>query len=161
MIQNEKDFEDILAYISQFEYLNTICILLKPNEERLNVLFHFCICIKELLRYLFIHARENIMFILANARATNFEPGSSALLLGKLLQTLKDPTNGKVPFSRESSFFPIMKMYHRRWKVRATHIMLDCRTTIVAFIACTDLHAATTGTRDHANFVWFYKTILN
>ena len=142
MLQNEKYFEDILVYISQFECLNRICILLKPNEGRLNVLFHFCI--KELLRYLFIHARENIIFIFTNARAINFEPGSSALLLGKLLQTLKDQTNAKVPFSRESSFFPIMKMYHHLRKVRVTHIMLDCRTTIMAFIKCTALHAATT-----------------
>ncbi len=32
---NEKNFESILAYIAQVEYLNGICILLKPDESRL------------------------------------------------------------------------------------------------------------------------------
>ena len=36
-----------------------------------------------------------------------------------------------------------MKYHHVR-KVRATHIMLDCRTTIIAFSECTELHAANT-----------------
>ena len=103
MLQDEKNFEDILAYISQFEYLNGICILLKPNEERLTILFRFCI--KELLRHLHIHARENLMFIFTNARTTNFEPGPSAPLLRGLLQTLKDQANAEVPFSRDNSFF--------------------------------------------------------
>ena len=33
--------------------------------------------------------------------------------------------------------------YHRVRKVHATHIMLDRGTTMMAFIQCTDLHAAT------------------
>ena len=38
-----------------------------------------------------------------------------------------------------------------------THIMLDRRTTMMAFIQCTDLHAAT----GHAGFLWLYKEPLN
>ena len=38
----------------------------------------------------------------------------------------------------------IYSVCHRVRKVRATHIMLDRRTTIMAFIQCTDLQAATT-----------------
>ena len=34
--------------------------------------------------------------------------------------------------------------YHHVRKVRAIHIMLDRRTTIIAFIECTNLHAAIT-----------------
>ncbi|CAF2766525.1 unnamed protein product [Rotaria sp. Silwood2] len=103
ILQDEKNFEDILAYISQFDYLNGICILLKPNEERLHILFRFCI--KELLRHLHVHAKENIMFIFTNARATSFQPGPSAPLLRELLRSLKDNSNTEVPFSKENSFF--------------------------------------------------------
>ena len=35
--------------------------------------------------------------------------------------------------------------------------MLDRRTTMMAFIQCTDLHAAT----GHANFLYVYKKILS
>ncbi|CAF1121731.1 unnamed protein product [Rotaria sordida] len=102
VLQDEKNFEDILAYISQFDYLNGICILLKPNEERLHILFRFCI--KELLRHLHIHAKENIMFIFTNARSTSFQPGPSAPLLRQLLQNVKSQSNTEIPFSKENSF---------------------------------------------------------
>ena len=38
----------------------------------------------------------------------------------------------------------LFKRYNRVRKIRATHIMLDRRTTVIAFIECTNLHAATT-----------------
>ncbi|UJR14421.1 hypothetical protein I4U23_001418 [Adineta vaga] len=102
VLQDEKNFEDILAYIAQFDYLNGICILLKPSEERLNILFRFCI--KELLRHLHIHAKENIMFIFTNARSTSYQPGPAAPLLRALLRTLKDQSGNEIPFSKENSF---------------------------------------------------------
>jgi GTPase SAR1 family protein len=102
VLQDEKNFEDILAYIAQYEYLNGICILLKPNEERLHILFRFCV--KELLRHLHVHAKQNIMFVFTNARATSYQPGSSAPLLKELLRGLKDQSKTEVPFARENSF---------------------------------------------------------
>ncbi|CAF5138372.1 unnamed protein product, partial [Rotaria sp. Silwood1] len=53
--QDNKNFNEILTFISQYEHLNGICILLKPNEERLTILFRFCI--NELLRHL--HENEH------------------------------------------------------------------------------------------------------
>jgi GTPase SAR1 family protein len=102
VLQDEKNFEDILAYIAQYEYLNGICILLKPNEERLHILFRFCV--KELLRHLHVHAKENLMFIFTNARSTSYQPGSSAPLLKELLRNLKDQSKTEIPFARENSF---------------------------------------------------------
>ena len=102
ILQDEKNFEDILAYIGQYEYLNGICILLKPNEERLHILFRFCV--KELLRHLHVQAKENLMFVFTNARSTSFQPGPCAPLLRELLRTLKDQSHAEVPFSRENSF---------------------------------------------------------
>jgi hypothetical protein len=97
-----ENFEDILAYISQYEYLNGICILLKPNEERLNILFSFYV--KALLRHLYIHAKENIMFVFTNARSTSFQPGLSVPLVRELLREFKDQSNIEVPFSRDNAF---------------------------------------------------------
>ena len=102
LLQDEKNFEDILAYIAQYEYLNGICILLKPSEERLHIMFRFCV--KELLRHLHVHARQNIMFVFTNARATQFQPGPAAPILRDLLKSLKDHSNTEVPFSKDNSF---------------------------------------------------------
>ncbi|CAF4957416.1 unnamed protein product [Rotaria sp. Silwood1] len=73
VLKDEKNFEDILAYI-------------------------------KLLRHLHIHAKENIMFIFTNARATSFQPGPSAPHLRELLQSLKYQSNTEVLFSKENSF---------------------------------------------------------
>lgn len=100
--QDEKNFANILAHISQYEYLNGICILLKPNEDRIHVFFRFCL--KELLRHLHIQARQNIMFVFTNARATSFQPGRTAPVLRTLLDGLKKDVQAAVPFSRENTF---------------------------------------------------------
>jgi len=100
--QDAKNFEHILAFISQYKYLNGICILLKPNEERLNILFRFCI--KELLTHLHISARENIMFVFTNSRSTFYAPGATAPQLRILLDDLRRSTHVDVPFSGENTF---------------------------------------------------------
>ncbi|CAF5072251.1 unnamed protein product, partial [Rotaria sp. Silwood1] len=66
--QDNKNFQEILTFISQYEHLNGICILLNPNEERLTILFRFCV--NELLRHLHESAKENIIFVFTNARST-------------------------------------------------------------------------------------------
>lgn len=100
--QDAKNFEHILAYISQYEHLNGICILLKPNEERLNILFRFCI--KELLTHLHVSARDNIIFIFTNSRSTFYAPGATAPQLRILLDELRQTTRVDVPFSGENTF---------------------------------------------------------
>ena len=102
VLQDEKNFEDILAYIAQYEYLNGICILLKPNEERLHILFRFCV--KELLRHLHVHAKQNLMFVFTNTRSTHYEPGSTAPLLKELLRGLQDQSGAEIPFNRGNTF---------------------------------------------------------
>ncbi|CAF4030202.1 unnamed protein product [Rotaria sp. Silwood1] len=102
VLQDEKNFANILAFISQYEHLNGICVLLKPNEDRLTILFRFCL--KELLRHLHVQARENIMFVFTNARSTSFQPARAAPMLRTLLESLKNVSNAVVPFSRENTF---------------------------------------------------------
>ena len=50
--------------------------------------------------------------------------------------------------------------YHRVWKIRVTHIMIDRRTTIMIFIKCTDLHAEPYAASGRTNFVCLYEKIL-
>jgi GTPase SAR1 family protein len=100
--QDTKNFQEILNFIAQYEHLNGICILLKPNEERLNVLFRFCI--NELLRHLHVDAKENLIFVFTNARATFFSPGNTNRLLQGILQKHREEHNVVVPFSRANTF---------------------------------------------------------
>ena len=41
--QDKKNFEKILHHLSHFEDIHAICILLKPNNARMGVVFRFCI----------------------------------------------------------------------------------------------------------------------
>jgi GTPase SAR1 family protein len=100
--QDAKNFEHILAYISQYKHLDGICILLKPNEQRMNVLFRFCI--KELLTHLHISAKDNIMFVFTFGRSSFYVPGHTAPLLKTLLKELYDRTGVDVPFTKDNTF---------------------------------------------------------
>jgi GTP-binding protein EngB required for normal cell division len=100
--QDTKNFHDILTYISQYECLNGICILLKPNEERLTILLKFCV--NELLRHIHLTASENIIFIFTNARSTFFEPGATTTNIRALLNKHENDNQVKVPFTRENTF---------------------------------------------------------
>ncbi|CAF4042310.1 unnamed protein product [Rotaria magnacalcarata] len=100
--QDAKNFHEILTYISQYEHLNAICILLKPNEERLNILFKFCI--QELLRHIHLSANENIIFIFTNIRSTMFAPGNTSHILKVLLDQYKTNYQVDVPFTRNNTF---------------------------------------------------------
>jgi GTPase SAR1 family protein len=97
-----KNFHEILTYISQYEHLNGICILLKPNEERLTILFRFCV--NELLRHLHVSASENIIFVFTNARSTLFAPGATSQILRTLLEKHKTDYNVTVPFTIVNTF---------------------------------------------------------
>lgn len=100
--EDTKNFANILAYISQYKYLNGICILLKPAQTRSNIYFRFCI--KEILRHLHRSAADNIMFVFTNARSTFFKPGETTTLLRKLLRGLHAQTGIEVPFDQSNTF---------------------------------------------------------
>ena len=102
VLQDENNFTDILAYISQFKHLNGICILFKPNETRLNVLFRFCI--KELLRHLHVNAKDNISFVFTHARTTLYQPGDSARLVRKLIGEIQNELSINILFTKENTF---------------------------------------------------------
>jgi GTP-binding protein EngB required for normal cell division len=100
--QDEKNFDEILKYIAQYEHLNAVFIMFKPNEERLNILFRYSVY--ELLHRLNVDAKGNIVFVFTNARSTFFMPGSTKKLLEELLNNLRQKYNVVVPFSRVNTF---------------------------------------------------------
>lgn len=100
--QDAKNFEHILAYISQYKHLDGICILLKPNEKRENIIFRFCI--KGLLTHLHRSARNNIMFIFTCGGANFDTPGDTVPRLKKFLKDLEEKTNIDVSFTKDNTF---------------------------------------------------------
>ncbi|XP_055347684.1 uncharacterized protein LOC129594856 [Paramacrobiotus metropolitanus] len=82
--QDKKNFQFIMDHLSHYDSLHGICILLKPNNARLTVMFQFCI--KELLSHLHRDACENIVFVFTNARSTFYRPGDTYQALYKLVE---------------------------------------------------------------------------
>nr|XP_002170736.3 uncharacterized protein LOC100209799 [Hydra vulgaris] len=85
--QDKLNFEDILSTLSYLDKLHGICILLKPSESRLSVMFEFCI--KELLYYLHKDACRNIVFCFTNTRQNFYQPGGTVNMLKELLHKNK------------------------------------------------------------------------
>ena len=63
---DKKNFEETIKYLSQFDHLNGICFLLKPNNARLQPGFRYCF--KELLSHLHRDSVQNICFCFTSAR---------------------------------------------------------------------------------------------
>ena len=66
--QDALNFSAILRYIANIPEIHGICILLKPNNSRMNIVFKYCI--NELLTHLHVSAAQNIAFCFTNARST-------------------------------------------------------------------------------------------
>ncbi|KAK5640081.1 hypothetical protein RI129_010892 [Pyrocoelia pectoralis] len=97
--QDNMNFENILSFIGEMKQLNAICILLKPNNSRLTVMFEFCI--KQLLSRLEKSASRNLIFIFTNTRSTFYRPGETMPSLKKLLGTIDGV---HIPLNKENVF---------------------------------------------------------
>ncbi len=100
--KDAENFHEILTYIAQYEHLNAVFIMVKPNEERLTILFRFSI--NELLRHLHVSVTDNLVFVFTNARSTYFMPGSTKTILRSLLDENHQTYDVEVPFSRQNTF---------------------------------------------------------
>ena len=69
----------------------------------------------------------------------------SSIYSGSNYNVYETKIGKKIPcLKRSYNFDQYCSSYHRVRKALATHIMLDHRTTTMAFIECTDLYATTT-----------------
>ncbi|CAF3188088.1 unnamed protein product [Rotaria sp. Silwood2] len=99
LTQDDFNLQHIISFISNLSHLNAICILLKPNESRLNIILRSYF--DRLLNFLGENACHNIVFCFTNSRATFFAPGNTAPLLKKMISSspIKD-----IPFKKSNTF---------------------------------------------------------
>ena len=81
--QDKINFQNTLRHIAELDVLHGICILLKPNNSRLTVMFNYCI--KELMAKLHVDACRNIVFCFTNCRGTFYKPGDTYAPLKKIM----------------------------------------------------------------------------
>ncbi|CAF3592213.1 unnamed protein product [Rotaria sp. Silwood1] len=98
----EIDCDHILAYVNQYEHLNSICILLKPNHERLTINFRFCF--KEILTHLHINAKDNLVFIFTNGRGTFYRLGFTTPVIRTLIKELNNTWKIEISFNKDNTY---------------------------------------------------------
>ncbi|CAG8817187.1 4293_t:CDS:2, partial [Gigaspora margarita] len=99
---DKQNFENILNCISQYDHLNGICILLKPNNARLNIIFKYCI--QELLSHLHKSAKDNIVFCFTNTRGTFFRPGDTLPVLKKQLEEIQQKSDIEIKICKDTIY---------------------------------------------------------
>ena len=85
--KDKEHFEKIMAFLSIYDKIHAVVVLLKPNNARLTVAFRFCVL--ELLRHLHKSLQSNIIFAFTNSRGTFYQPGDTLPVLKELLEKLK------------------------------------------------------------------------
>jgi len=86
--QDRINLQNILTHLSNRDEIDGICVLLKPNNARLTIMFRFCI--RELLAHLHRDACKNIVFCFTNTRSTFYKPGDTLPALREFLSTSTD-----------------------------------------------------------------------
>ncbi|KAL4860826.1 hypothetical protein BDV12DRAFT_204647 [Aspergillus spectabilis] len=86
--RDKENMADLLSVLQAYDNLHGIMILLKPNEQKLDLMFRFCM--QELLTHLHRDAAKNIAFGFTNTRGTNYQPGDSFGPLSQLLKRFAD-----------------------------------------------------------------------
>ena len=81
--QDLENFQQILNHIANLDRLHGICILLKPDRARLDLMFEYCI--KGLFANLHKNACRNIVFCFTNCRGTSYMPGETMMPLRRTL----------------------------------------------------------------------------
>ncbi|CAF1116537.1 unnamed protein product [Rotaria sordida] len=97
--QDDVNLQHILSYVNNLTHLNAICILLKPNNVRLNIFFRSCFI--QLIDLLGENTRDKIIFCFTNSRSTFYTPGSTAPALKTLLESLPMKT---MSLTKENTF---------------------------------------------------------
>ncbi|CAG2172005.1 unnamed protein product [Oppiella nova] len=86
--KDNNNMKNILGFISNYPEINAICVLLKPNNARVGVVFKYCLL--QLLSHLNKSAADNILFLFTNARSTQYAPGDTGPALISLLDQIRE-----------------------------------------------------------------------
>ncbi|KAF9114643.1 hypothetical protein BGX27_010220 [Mortierella sp. AM989] len=100
--QDRINFSEILNYISGFDKINGICILIASDNSRLTTSFQFCI--DELLMHLHKSAKDNILFTFTKTRSAWYTPGDAQVPLMKYIKDLKKRNGISIKFEPNTRF---------------------------------------------------------
>lgn len=98
--QDQININHIFTYINQLSHLNAVCLLLKPNNTKLDMFFRSCV--EQLITYLTPSGYQNIVFCFTNSRSSQFSPGNTGSLLKKML---KDKQWQGISWEAKNTFF--------------------------------------------------------
>ncbi|KAK3805771.1 MAG: hypothetical protein J3Q66DRAFT_393152 [Benniella sp.] len=101
--QDRINFEEIMDYISGFDKINGVCILLLPNTSRLTTSFRFCI--DELLLHLHKSAADNVIFTFTNTRSSFYGLGDTMTPLKTYMKELREASGVTIPLEPNTMFF--------------------------------------------------------
>ncbi|KAF9949262.1 hypothetical protein BGZ70_001844 [Mortierella alpina] len=101
--QDRINFEEIMDYISGFDKINGVCILMLPDTPRLTTSFRFCI--DELLLHLHKSAADNIIFTFTKTRSSFYGPGDTMTPLKTYVKALERESGIAVPLEPNNMFF--------------------------------------------------------
>ncbi|CAF0741361.1 unnamed protein product [Adineta ricciae] len=96
--QDDTNMQHILSFVSNLSHIDAICILLKPDKARLDVVFRSYF--SRLVEFLGAKVHDNIVFCFTHTRSTFYGPGNTGSLLRKMLQTEKS----EIPFQKNNTF---------------------------------------------------------
>ncbi|CAF1365656.1 unnamed protein product [Adineta ricciae] len=96
--QDDTNMQHILSFVSNLSHIDAICILLKPDQARLNVVLRSYF--SRLVGFLGAKVHENIVFCFTHTRSTFYSPGNTGPLLRQMLQTEKS----EIPFQKNNTF---------------------------------------------------------
>lgn len=100
---DKNNMDTLMAFIAPYREINAICVLLKPNNARVDVIFKYCLF--GLLSHLNKSAADNILFLFTNARSTQYAPGESGPALKSLLEKIKaNPPNVNIAYNKDTIY---------------------------------------------------------
>ena len=99
--KDKENFDNILAFLTCYEKINAVVVLLKPNNARLSLSFKFFII--ELLAHLHKSLESNIIFAFTHSSGTKYKPGNTSTL--PVLKKLLKDNNLNITLSPKTYFF--------------------------------------------------------
>ena len=99
--QDQKNMQNILEFLTNYEDIHGIVILLRPNITRLTTNFQYCL--QELLVHFNKSAAKNILFCFTHSRSTNFKQGDTKLRLQELLKRHENCSD--ISLNRDSMYY--------------------------------------------------------
>ncbi|CAG2105288.1 unnamed protein product, partial [Medioppia subpectinata] len=101
--KDQTHMQNILDFISNYREINAFCVLLKPNDAKVDVVFKYCMF--QLFTHLNKSAANNILFLFTNSRSTHYLPGDSGPALISLLDQIRErPPNVDIIYNKKTTY---------------------------------------------------------